>query len=398
MSHSGVAIQSNYLISGLLKTGKYSFRCFGAAIKHGNYDTVVVNEDFIIKPIDGFGSKELIRAAIASERPDAVLLFTDPRFFGHVFQISDEIKQVCPILYNTIWDDNPIPLYNKPLYDSCDVLNCISRLTYDMIKTLCPEKTNYIPHALPQDLFFPLSEKETKKYKEMLLGKDKMDYFVGLWIGRNAKRKRPGDLLHAWRIFLDMLQEKYGHQKAVLTVSTDPCDMEGPNLYSVCEHFNLFQNIFFQKDHLETPQINILHNISDFGINVSINEGFGLPALETIQTGKPIIAPLTGGQQTLVINENDGTENGVAMKIDLRSLVGSQTVPYIYEDYVSSENIARAIMKMYEFGPEKRKEIGIKAREYALSNFSLDNLISKWDQSLEQTINKSRKHWEFMEI
>ena len=36
------------IIEGLLKKGCWSFRQFGAALKHQDYRTVVVNEDFII--------------------------------------------------------------------------------------------------------------------------------------------------------------------------------------------------------------------------------------------------------------------------------------------------------------------------------------------------------------
>src|SRR3990167_10246616 len=86
-----VGTQARYLIEGLLKTGKYSFRCFGGAIKHANYDTIVVNDDFIIKPIDGFGDQSTLRHAIATEKPDAIFLFTDPRFFEWLLAMEDEI-------------------------------------------------------------------------------------------------------------------------------------------------------------------------------------------------------------------------------------------------------------------------------------------------------------------
>ena len=39
--------------------------------------------------------------------------------------------------------------------------------------------------------------------KEHLLGKDRCDDFVGIWVNRNAKRKRPGDVLAAWKMFLN---------------------------------------------------------------------------------------------------------------------------------------------------------------------------------------------------
>ena len=61
LSTSGVGTQTRHLLNGLIEKGKWSFRQFGAAMKHASYDTIVVNDDFIIKPIDGFGNPEMIR-------------------------------------------------------------------------------------------------------------------------------------------------------------------------------------------------------------------------------------------------------------------------------------------------------------------------------------------------
>ena len=81
LSTSGVATQTRHLVNGLLQKGGWTFRQFGAALKHSNYQPVMVNEDFIIKPIDGFGDRNLLRSALVNEKPDVILIFTDPRFF-----------------------------------------------------------------------------------------------------------------------------------------------------------------------------------------------------------------------------------------------------------------------------------------------------------------------------
>ena len=45
-----------------------------------------LNPDFVIKPIDGFGNKEMLRVILATEKPDIIFLFTDPRFFLWLFE------------------------------------------------------------------------------------------------------------------------------------------------------------------------------------------------------------------------------------------------------------------------------------------------------------------------
>lgn len=393
LSTSGVGTQARFLINGLIKTGKYQFRCLGAALKHVNYDTIVVNEDFIVKPIDGFGTQDMIRLAIATEKPDAMLIFTDPRFFVWLWEMEDEIHQCCPIVYWHVWDNDPYPDFNNVLYDSNDLINCLSYKTYGLVKPHFPDKTNYIPHALPTDIYYPLPKDAIERAKIQLLGEKRKDHFTGFWINRNARRKMPNDVLVSWKLFLDELQKKHGHRNATLVMHTDPLDQEGPNLLRTTEHLGITDSIFFSTDRLEFEKINVLHNIADFCLNMACNEGFGLGTLESMQCGKPIIALKTGGLTRQVVNCHDGSENGVALDPDCRDLVGSQNVPYIYEDHVANEKVAAAIMKLYELGSEKRNEIGMKAREYALNEFPINKMVSEWDRTLSETIQNWKKRY-----
>ena len=88
LSTSGVGTQTRHLIEGLIKKNVWSFRQFGAALKHNDYRTVVVNDDFIIKPIDGFGNPDLIRVTLATEKPDLLFIFTDPRYWIWLYDME----------------------------------------------------------------------------------------------------------------------------------------------------------------------------------------------------------------------------------------------------------------------------------------------------------------------
>ncbi len=401
LSTSGVGCQSRFLVDGLVKTGKWTVRQFGAAIKHSDYRNVKVNEDFIIKPVDGFGDPQLLRTTLAVEKPDVVILFTDPRFFLWLWEMEEEVHQICPIAYWHVWDNRPVPEFNRVLYDSTDLINCHSYDTYEYVKDIAPGRTNFIPHAVPKTVFYPLDSDEAKEQKEFVLGSERVDHFTGFWVNRNAKRKRPSDLLWAWSIFLKNLEEKHGHKNATLLMHTDPEDPEGPNLYSVVDMLDIKDNIVFSVERIEFEKMNVLHNICDFTINISYAEGFGLSTLEAMMCKKPIIAAHTGGQKRQVVDHRDGSENGFSLPIEFTSMVGSQNVPYIYEDYCSVETIADRLMKMYELGPEGRKELGQKAQDYAFSEFALEDTVRRWDETLtELTENwKSRyTRWDVTEI
>ena len=383
---SGVGVQSRFLIEGLLKTGNYSFRCLGGAIKHQNYDTIAANEDFIIKPVDGFGTHDMIRQILLTERPDAMVLFTDPRQFTWLWEIEDEIRQICPIAYWHVWDNDPYPAFNSVWYESTDLINCLSKKTYDLIKPNFPEKTNYIPHAFPEHVYYQLPDEFLKDLRKQKFGPN-ADWFIGLWVNRNATRKMPNDVLNAWKLFLDNLEKEEGHRKALLIMHTDPVDNEGPNLLAVSEMLGLKGNVAFSTQKVEFPDMNVLYNLADFNINISKAEGFGLSTLISMQVGKPIIASYTGGHIHQVINHNTGFEHGVAVKPTARSMVGSQMVPYIYDDHVNFEDVAAGMMKLYKMGPEGRAEIGKQAKQYVAEEFGYEKMVSEWDRTLSGCIN-----------
>lgn len=385
LSTSGVGCQSRYLIEGLIKKGRWTFRQFGAAIKHTDYNVVQVNPDFIIKPIDGFGNREMLLQTLAVEKPDVLLIFTDPRFFTWLYEIEDEVRNICPIAYWHVWDNYPFPEFNLPVYEATDLINCHSHLTYKMVSERFPDKTNFVPHALPENLFYPLSDQEIKNQRRTLLGEENKDKFVLFWVNRNARRKRPSDLLEAWKNFRERIN-KEGKDDAILLLHTDPGDPEGPALLPVAEKLGIIDSCFFSTQRIEFEKMNVLHNISDACINISYAEGFGLATLEAMQTGNPIIAVKTGGLTRQVVDHRDGSENGIALDVDLKSLVGSQAVPYIYEDYANNEKIADAIYKMYSMPNKERKALGQKARSYVQSEFSMDKTIDMWDETLAKVV------------
>jgi glycosyltransferase involved in cell wall biosynthesis len=399
LSTSGVGTQTRHLINGLIKKGEWSFRQFGAAIKHADYRTVAVNDDFIIKPIDGFGNKDLIRVTLATEKPDLILIFTDPRFFTWLFEMEDEIHQVCPIAWWHVWDNWPKPEFNSQFYESTDLINCHSYLTYEICKQDFPEKTNFIPHALPNEIFYPLTAEQRAFHKKAIL-KDRADHFTLFWVNRNARRKRPSDLIHAWSLFRRKI-EALGKKDATLIMHTDPLDHEGPNLHEVVKLYNVQDSVIFSTDRLDFDKMNVMHNISDACINISYAEGFGLSTLESMQCGRPIIAAKTGGLTRQVVDHRDGSENGVALPIEFKSCVGSQLVPYIYEDYVSCETIANGIEKLYNLSPVERNQLGEKSRAYVQSEFAYDDVINRWHETLSETIEnwKSRReNWKMVTL
>lgn len=238
----------------------------------------------------------MLRMALATEKPDALFLFTDPRFFIWVWEMEEEIHQICPIVYWHVWDNEPWPEFNRVLYESTDLINCHSHLTYSMVKERFPEKTNFIPHALPDEFFYPMEQNKIIEIKKQILAPDRADHFVCLWINRNAKRKRSNDVLEAWKLFLDDLQLKHGHQKATLIMHTDPHDSQGPNLLKTSEMLGIQKSVYFSKERLGFDQIGMMHNVSDFCLNIScfpagtkVVSEYGFKNIEDVSVGESVL-------------------------------------------------------------------------------------------------------------
>lgn len=146
LMHSGVAVCSREIVVGTAH--HFNWINLGAAINHPNagkaFDiseevnkvTGLTDADVKILPNNGYGNAMQIRQLIAQEKPDAIFIFTDPRYWTWLFEIEREIRNKIPIMYYSIWDNWPVPIWNQPYYESCDLHMCISKQTKEMTKIL----------------------------------------------------------------------------------------------------------------------------------------------------------------------------------------------------------------------------------------------------------------------
>jgi len=406
-----VGIQAKYAITELLKTGKYRFTCFGGAIKHPDYTPSQVDParfgegNWVIHPVDGHGSKEKLREFLVRERPDALVLFTDPRFFTWVWEMEDEVRQVCPIVYWHVWDNDPIPDFNRPIYEATDFIMPLSLKTHGILQGLGypKERYSYVPHAIPDDVFKPLPEGDIMLAKKQHFGPFADRDFIVMWNNRNARRKMTGDVIESFKLFADSV----GHERVALLMHTDPRDPEGQDVNAVVKKLGLEKSFILSESRVTPEQLNLMYNCADCVINISNNEGFGLGTLEALFAGTPIVVNMTGGLQFQVgdwwcdledfsnqkklhriAQSRKSTHSwwGEPVFPAARNLVGSQAVPYIYDDRVSNEDVADALGKMFRMGRKRRRKLGQEAREWAQKNFSMEKLRDGWDDALTRAI------------
>tara|TARA_R100000664_G_C2756732_1_gene144686 strand:+ start:126 stop:1397 length:1272 start_codon:yes stop_codon:yes gene_type:complete len=393
LSPSGVGTQTKYVIEALLETGKFSVLSLAGAIKHEAYEPSKVDpygEDWIIQPVDGYGNPEFIRSVIRTQRPDMVWFMTDPRFWEWLWAMENEIRPLAPMIYYHVWDNFPLPKYNKKFYESNDYIACISKVTQKIVDGVAPEvDSKYIPHAVDPEIFTPLQEDERRKeMREEYFGSD--EKFVIMWNNRNAKRKQTGSLIVWYSKFLETIGKEKA-DKCVLVMHTDPTDPYGQNIDTILTDFGLDKGqILISKEKVPPHSLAAMYNISDVTVNVSDAEGFGLATLESLSCGTPIVATMTGGLQEQV---TDGKEwFGVGIEPASKALIGSQQVPYIYEDRISEEGFVEALLKMHNMTREERRTMGLKGREHVEKNYNFDKFKQTW-VDLMLGINEQKGSW-----
>ena len=406
LSPSGVGTQTKYVVEALLSTGKYKVVSFGGAIKHQNYEPMKTEEygdDWVIYPVDGYGTPESVRGVIRNERPDILWFMTDPRFWGWLWEMDHEIRAHMPMVYYHVWDNYPYPKFNKNYYDSNDLVATISKVTDDIVRTVSPDvECIYLPHAVDTEIFKPLSGSESRTFRKTSgLLNAVGDKFVFFWNNRNARRKMSGSIIWWFKEFLD----KVGHDKACLIMHTDPHDDHGQDLQAIIQELGITDGeVLFSQEKYPPHELAMIYGLADCTINVSDAEGFGLATLESLACGTPIIVNMTGGLQQQV---TDG-ENwfGVGIEPASKAIIGSQQVPYIYEDRVSKEDFIDALYKMYNMSKKEREELGAKGREYILKEYNFSTFRQKWNAVFDHVhekhgswdTRKSYKRWNITEV
>ena len=413
---SGVGTMSREFVLGTLQ--HYDWVQVGGAIKHPDEGKIVdmnesVRKDTGVKdaylkiyPVSGYGNPDLIRQIINMENGvDAILHYTDPRFWGWLYQMEHELRRTTPIFYYNIWDDLPYPRWNEPFYESCDLIMNISKQTVNIVDNVCQIKprtdwdNTYIPHGINEKNFYPIDSSH-KEWGDLLQFKrnvtvNKNYDFIVFWNNRNIRRKLPGDVILAYKTFCDMLPKEKA-EKCALIMHTQPRDENGTDLPEVVTQVCPDYDVIFSHQKLSDKELCYLYNIADVGMNMASNEGFGLGTCEALMCGTPISVNVTGGLQDQCgfkykdklltykdyswihslhdakkWKDNSDLTWGEWCKPvwpSNRSLQGSIPTPYIFDDRPRFEDFADRLKEWYDMGDEERQRCGKLGHEFVMSD------------------------------
>ena len=265
----------------------------------------------------------------------------------------------------------------------------------------------------------------------MLTFNDKFGFadkkFRVLYSNRNIRRKMPGDVVLAFKYFVDGLPEEE-RDDCVLIFHCAPSDPNGTDLPRVCRHLMPDYNVAFtytinDGQPFDDKLMNLLFNSADVYVNMASNEGFGLGSCEALTVGTPIIVNMTGGlQDQCGIRDDDGNlltpDDYIELGSNHRgkykthgewvkpvypasiSLQGSPPTPYIWDDRCNPEDVAVNLREFYDMGREERKRLGALGTKFCRENQmtatamgenfikSMNGAFENWKPRIRYTMEK----------
>ena len=429
--HSGIGTMSKEFVLGTVD--KYDWVQLGAAVKHPEHgkqidisadvqkDTGVTDAFVKIYAHTGYGNQNVLKELLNIEQPDAILHFTDPRFWGWLYDMENEIRQNIPLMYYNIWDDLPYPHWNESFYESCDLLMNISRQTNNIVKNVLQKypkpdwAVQWVPHGSNEKKYFPITEldKNWNEYNEWVTNFKKVNdiEFLFFWNNRNIRRKQPADLILAFNTFCDKLDPEDA-KKCALLMHTQISDPNGTDLMAVKRAICPKYKVLFSNQSIDTKMLNFYYNAADITVNIASNEGFGISWNESLHTGTPIINNVTGGLQDGCRFED---ENGKWIEFDThfpsnhdgtykkhanwakpvfpacRSVQGSPVTPYIFDDRCDFKDVADAMMYWYKMDDKTRYEYGMEGRDWVRgdeSYMSAKGMSKRMAECIEECFEK----------
>jgi len=319
-----------------------------------------------------FGKKALpfflpyvtIRALLSASRYD-VILFGD----GVLSLVGFCIKKIFPqkkvvsivhgldltyqnAFYQKWWVTLFIP--------SLDGLIAVSKETKNLAiqKNIQPEKITVIPNGVDTE---SLKKEYSRTDLEKMLGKDLSKNDVLLTSGRLAKRKGVEWFI---RNVLPTLP------KSVLYVVSGD-GKEKQSIQSALQETHSEDRVLLLGRVSDTDR-NILLNTVDIFVQPNIHvdgdmEGFGIAVIEATACGRPVVASDIEGLKDAIIHN----ENGI--------LVPSENV----------EAFRDALLDLIT-NKEKRRDIGIRARQYTEKHYHWNSIAHTYIDTLEDLIAKTK--------
>ena len=289
---TGFGRVANGILGGLYKTTKYDIIQLGL-----NYYGDPHKKPYDIFPArtgDPYGLNRLYEV-FRAVNPDVFITNNDVWAMEWVAKIVTRIRQELdkPIPWIAYFPIDGTPLkisWINFIHNSIDIPIVYTKWAMEILQSMDPTlKLDYVYHGVDLEVF-KKDDSVKEQMKEQLsdeLGR-KINFVIG-YVGRNQPRKRLPELLLAYKKFV------VDKQDTLLFLHTPVID-EGWHLKNVIESLQMPKNQilttpgFIVSNPLPDHKLVALYNLFDVLCLPTVGEGFGLPLIEGMACGCPIVS------------------------------------------------------------------------------------------------------------
>ncbi|MBL9171516.1 MAG: glycosyltransferase family 4 protein [Verrucomicrobiales bacterium] len=262
-----------------------------------------------------------------------------------------------------------LPLDAGPLYPpwesvlmGMDEIVCMSDFGRNVLQAGIPSKRSHlIYHGVDTEIFQPLPDRGQIKAHPRF-----RDKFVIGCVARNQPRKNIPALVKAFAMLVENYEDMH------LYLHMNPCDV-GHDIVTLFRRYGLEGKAdvcgpdFSLDRAIPDSHLNRIYNLFDIFALPSNAEGFGLPIIESLSAGIPVVATDYSACPELVRGR------GELARVLTTITTGMNIVEHAVID---TDDLARCIEKLY-LAPDLVQTYGRAGREFA-RKLTWDSLVPQW--------------------
>jgi glycosyltransferase involved in cell wall biosynthesis len=356
---TGFGTVTKEILTRLMHTCRYQIACVGWGYDGWPYDRQEIPFDIYPSNNPNLNRDTLIRV-LEEYQPDILITLGDIWMVDWIVDLPNRSRfKFMPYF----------PLDGAPLYPpwarfirNADFPVTFSKFTQKIIQTVLPDvHIDLIYHGVDTRAFHPIDE-----YQRPAELKNK--FIVGC-VARNQPRKNLPSLIKAFARFCEDKPE------AVLYLHTNPDDI-GWDILDLLKRYRVFNRTCISKSAsiqkaLTKNKLNEIYNLFDVMVLPTAGEGFGLPILEAMAAGVPVIAT----DYTSCVELLEG--RGELIKVKEFLTAGRHNVEYAIPDI---DDLIAKLNSLYT-RPDLRKKHSAAGVEFA-HTLDWDEIVKSWDSLL----------------
>lgn len=318
-------------------------------------------------------AQDLLQAYIQKYNIDVFAILLDT-FMLYPWILNIDFSPAKTIFYYPSDGGGGMPLGCENILKKVNCPVAMAKFGQRQVKEMYGMDTKYIPHAVNQKSYKPLSEEEKQKCKEKynVAGK----FVVGV-VARNQGRKMLDRTIKSFAMFCKDKPD------AVLLMNTDPYDVAAPfDMMNLINRYKINNRVVFvnMKFYMgfDYNTMNENYNAMDVFFLTTSGEGFGVPTIEAAACGIPsVVTDYTTTHELLV---EDG-ECGLPVKL-ASELTGSWNV----ERAIMDDNDAVEKLNKLYYDKKLREQLGKNGVEKVSKYYNWETVGKQWVDLVENLI------------